>query len=88
MILEKQLESKFVSFVRMNGGIALKMDAMTCAGIPDRIVLLPDGKVVFVEFKQEGQKPRPLQRLRHDKLRSLGFNVFVIDRESQFGDVL
>jgi len=56
--------------------------------MPDRIVLLPDGKVGFVEVKAPGKKPRALQVVRHEKLRELGFKVFVLDGEEQIGEVL
>lgn len=52
---------------------------------PDRIVLLPGGKMAFVEVKALGEKPRPLQLARHQLLRRLGFKVYVLDEESQIG---
>ena len=48
-------------------------------GMPDRLVLLPDGNVGFVEVKAPGQKPRPLQVSRHKLLMSLGLQVFTLD---------
>lgn len=50
--------------------------------MPDRLILLPDGKMAFVEVKAPGQKPRPLQVKRHAMLRKLGFKVFVLDAAS------
>jgi hypothetical protein len=47
--------------------------------MPDRLVLLPGGKLAFVEVKAPGKKPRMLQVKRHEKLRELGFQVFVLD---------
>lgn len=79
MPLESHLERKFVEYIRNNGGMALKIDATSCAGIPDRLVVLPNGKMFFVELKQLGKKPRPLQMKRHADLRKLGFEVYVID---------
>ena len=57
-------------------------------GVPDRIVLLPGGKMGFVELKAPGQKLRPLQRRRREQLERLGFRVFVIDGVEQIGGVL
>ena len=57
-------------------------------GVPDRIVLLPGGKIGFVEVKALGKKPRPLQTARHKTLMKLGFRVFVIDSPEQIGEVL
>jgi hypothetical protein len=56
--------------------------------MPDRLVLLPAGKLAFVEVKRHGMKPRPLQESRHELLRRLGFKVFVLDDEAQIGGIL
>ncbi|BAE74433.1 hypothetical phage protein [Sodalis glossinidius str. 'morsitans'] len=49
------------------------------AGVPDRLVVLPGGRVLFVECKAPGQKARPSQRREHDRLRALGGEVIVLD---------
>lgn len=79
MPLESYIERKFVEYIKTNGGMAIKLDPTSCSGIPDRLVVLPDGKMFFVELKQPGKKPRPLQLKRHADLRKLGFEVYVID---------
>lgn len=80
---EKSIEHKLVSAVRAKGGIAPKFVSPGFDGMPDRLVLLPDGKCGFVEVKAPGKKPRPLQLSRHRLLRELGFLVFTLDGESQ-----
>ena len=45
-------------------------------GIPD-ILALRAAKAVFIEFKQPGKRPEPLQKYRHRKLREQGFEVIV-----------
>ena len=60
----------------------------TRIGDPDRIILLEGGKVLFVELKRPGEKPRPLQLARHKLLRDLGFKVYVLDDERQIGGFL
>lgn len=57
-------------------------------GVPDRIVLMPDGKMAFVELKAPGMKPRPLQLKRKRMLERLGFSVYVVDNIEQIGGVL
>ena len=57
-------------------------------GVPDRIVLLPDKKMAFVELKAPGKKLRPLQEKRRRQLEALGFPVYVIDGAEQIGGVL
>ena len=56
--------------------------------MPDRMVLLPNGKIGFVEVKAPGEKPRALQLARHRMLRKLGFLVFVLDDPQQIGGIL
>ena len=76
---EKQVELKLVTETRKEGGLAVKFVSPGYAGMPDRLVLLPGGKLAFVEVKAPGKKPRVLQVKRHEKLRELGFQVFVLD---------
>lgn len=85
---EKQIENKLTLAVKKVGGIAPKFVSPGFAGMPDRIVLLPDGLIAFVELKAPGKKPRPLQLARHRLLRSLGFKVYVIDSVKQIGEML
>lgn len=85
---EKQIEQKLVTEVRRRGGRALKFVSPSYSGMPDRLVLLPDGKVAFVEVKAPGKKPRSLQMKRHATLRKLGFQVFVLDAASDIPVIL
>ena len=85
---EKHIEQKLVKAVKAAGGIAPKFISPSLAGMPDRLVLLPEGKIAFVEIKGYGIKPRPLQVKRHEKLRRLGFKVYVLDEQRQIGVIL
>ena len=85
---EKQIDNQLVSQVKKIGGIAPKFVSPGFAGMPDRLVLIPDGHIAFVELKAPGKKPRPLQLARHRLLRLLGFRVYVIDRAEQIGGML
>ena len=85
---EKQIENKLASEVKKAGGIALKFVSPSFDGMPDRLVLLPDGHIAFVELKAPGKKLRLLQLARHRLLRSLGFRVYVIDSVEQIGGML
>lgn len=67
---EKQIEQKFVKAVKNMGGIAPKLVCPGFDGMPDRIVLLPDGRIAFVEVKAMSCKPRPLQLARQRAYRS------------------
>lgn len=85
---EKQIEQKLVAEVRRRGGMALKFVSPSYSGMPDRLILLPDGKVAFVEVKAPGKKTRSLQVKRHATLRKLGFQVFVLDAASDIPVIL
>ena len=85
---EKSLERRLVRSVSQSGGLALKFVSPGMAGVPDRLVLFPGGRVAFVEMKVPGKKPRPLQLLRHEQLRNLGFPVYVIDSKEQIGEMI
>ena len=60
-------------------GVCWKFTSPGTAGVPDRLLLLPSGRLAFVEVKAPGEKPRPLQLSRHKLLRRLGFLVYVLD---------
>lgn len=85
---EKQIEQKLVQSVKSAGGIAPKFVSPGFAGMPDRLILLPDGHIGFAELKAPGKKPRPLQLARHRLLRKLGFKVYVIDSIEQIGGMI
>ena len=85
---EKVIEHALVMATRSKGGIAPKFISPGFAGMPDRLVLLPHGRMGFVELKAPGRKPRPLQLARHRLLRWLGFKVYVIDDTRQIAVVL
>ena len=85
---EKQIEQKLVQAVRKSGGMCLKFVSPNFDGMPDRLIILPGGKIAFAELKAPGKKPRPLQLSRHNLLRRLGFPVYVLDAEKQIGGIL
>lgn len=74
--------------MKNSGGIAPKLVCPGFDGMPDRLVLLPRGKIGFVEVKAPGKEPRPLQVARHELLRRLGFKVYVLDNPEQIGGIL
>ena len=87
-MLEKQIENKLTRSVKKAGGIALKFVSPGFAGMPDRLVLLPDGMCAFVELQAPGKHTRPLQTVRHRMLQKLGFKVYVIDSAEQIEGVI
>lgn len=85
---EKQIEYGLVKETHRRGGIAPKFVSPGLSGMPDRLVLLPNAKMGFVELKAPGKKPRVLQEKRHRDLRNLGYRVYVLDRAEKVKEVL
>ena len=85
---EKTIEHNLVFAVKNMGGIAPKFVSPGFDGMPDRLVLLPGGRLAFVEVKAPGKGPRPLQKARHRLLRQLGFKVFILDSAEDIQTIL
>lgn len=85
---EKQIEQTLIRAVRRRGGICPKWVSPGLDGVPDRIILLPEGRIAFAELKAPGEQPRPLQSARISRLRNLGFPVYLIDGTNMIGGIL
>ncbi len=88
MVSEKQIERTMVCEVKKLGGLALKFLSPSMDGVPDRLVLLPSGKIAFIELKAPDKMMRPRQIKRKKQLESLGFKVYCIDNLEMIGGVL
>ena len=78
-VSEKAIEAYLVRRCKESGLLCLKYSNANTTGYPDRVVCLPHCNVVWVELKSKGKKPTKLQEIRHQELRELGHQVFVID---------
>lgn len=76
---ESKIEKELCKRVKAKGGICLKFTSPGFNGVPDRIVMLPDGHMGFVETKAPGKKPRLFQEHVHLIFKKLGQPVFVLD---------
>ena len=85
---EREIEKKLVIETKARGGMAAKFTSPGMNGMPDRLVLMPGGRMGFVELKAPGKKPRLVQELRMRQLRRLGFKAYVIDGTEQIDYVL
>ena len=85
---ESTVEHRLVAEAKKRGGIALKFVSPGIDGVPDRLVLLPHGKLAFVEVKAPGRTLRPLQVRRLGQLRALGYLAYCIDQPNQIGGIL
>ena len=75
-VKECVIEKHLINRVESLGGACIKFTPMGNNGYPDRIVILPEGRISFVELKRPGEHPRPLQYQRIDELRRLGVSAW------------
>jgi len=87
MIRENLIERYLVKRVRELGGMAVKQIWQGRRGAPDRLVILPGGRMVFVECKAPGQKAKDHQLREHERLRKLGVMVVVVDSKDAINEV-
>ena len=85
-MLEKQIEQYLGRRVKAQGGMSIKMTSLI--GIPDRLVLLPEGRCIFVELKAPGESPRKIQLKRMAQLRALGFKTYIVDSYERVDEVI
>lgn len=85
---ERDIEQYLREQVKKIGGLAYKFESPGNAGVPDRLVLLPGGKIHFVELKAPGKKPTALQLAQHRRFEKLGFTVLVIDSKEGVGEFI
>lgn len=78
---ESTLERKMRQAVERAGGKMPKWVSPGNRGVPDRIAILPGGRVVFVEMKAPGKQLQPLQRKWKKTLLALGHKHYKIDSE-------
>lgn len=69
---ESEIERVLVEEVKRLGGRAYKWTSPGNDGVPDRIVFLPDARVIFVELKTDTGRLSPLQKIQIDRLKKLG----------------
>lgn len=76
---EKYLERKLKLITESKDGMCIKLPAIHLRGIPDRLCILPNGVVFFAEIKTTGKKPRAIQVIMQNRIKMLGFPVYVVD---------
>lgn len=75
---ESAIEAKLVKGIREIGGLCYKFTSPGSPGVPDRIVILPGGRVVFVELKTEIGRLSNIQRWQISELQARGAEVRVL----------
>lgn len=79
MVREQLIEKALKKKVEQSNGLAIKFISPSLVGIPDRLLLMPNGIVGFVEVKRPGGKLRRIQKKRIQQLTELGFKCFILD---------
>lgn len=77
-MLEKDIEKILVKEVKELGGRTYKWVSPGNAGVPDRIVIFPYRKPVFVELKTDVGRLSSLQKVQIKRLYQLGQSVNVV----------
>lgn len=75
---ERDIELYLIRKVEERGGLALKFTSPGNDGVPDRIVMLPFGKITFVELKTERGRLSAIQKWQQERLRKRGCEVRTI----------
>ena len=75
---EKWIEKTLCNEVKRLGGWAIKLPSYLLNGLPDRLLLMPEGRAYFAETKSKGANPSKIQQLTINKIKKLGFEVFII----------
>jgi hypothetical protein len=78
-MLEKDIEKALVKRVKELDGLCEKFTSPGRRSVPDRLVTLPNNRIIFVELKAPNKKPSELQERDHNRRRELGCDVRVID---------
>ena len=85
---EKVLEVELRERCKALGWMCIKLTSQYQRGLPDRLILMPGGRVCFAEIKTTGKKPTALQRVTHERLRALGYRVEVVDTSESLDNLI
>ena len=77
-MLEKDIEKKLSKGIKELGGLYYKWTSPGNSGVPDRIIMMPNGNIVFAELKTDDGELSAVQRIQIGKIRKMGFQVYVI----------
>jgi len=89
LVVEKDVETYLKKQVEGRGGKCLKFPAVYEEGIPDRLVILPQGRIAFVELKRpKGGKLSAIQKYQIEGLKALGCKVFVLKNYKEIDEML
>jgi len=83
-VLEKTIQQKIMQFCKTMGIIASKIDGSSRRGLPDLLVILPNGTVIFTEVKTPTGKLTPLQKHLHERWGKQNANIYTVSSLDEF----
>lgn len=75
---ERDIEKRLRKGIEALGGLAYKFTSPGNDGVPDRVVILPDRRVIFVELKARNGRLSLVQQWQHDHMRAAGAGVVTV----------
>lgn len=87
-VSEKMIERYLVERAKKIGLPCLKYSNPNMVGYPDRLLVLPAGRVIWVELKSKGRKPTKIQEARIVELSGMGHTVRVIDNKADIDELI
>lgn len=87
-VRESKVEQYLVRRCEEHGWKCIKINSSYCIGLPDRLILLPHGKSVWVELKTDGGKLSEIQKYRHYELGLLGHKVRVVWSKAEADELI
>ena len=85
---ESEVEQYLVASVKAMSGECRKARWVDRNGAPDRMVMLPEGRLIFIELKAPGKRCQPHQIREHERMRRMGQRVEVVDSLERVDEVL
>jgi hypothetical protein len=78
-MLEKQIEKAVCDYAKSKGILVYKFSSPGHAAVPDRMFILPGGRMFMIEFKSAKGKVTPAQQREHERLRGHEVPVHVVN---------
>lgn len=88
LVLERDVESYLTTQARRRGWGCEKFTPWSDNGMPDRLILLPNGRCWWVELKTKGGRLSHIQKYTHRALIQMGQNVSVVWTKQQADELL
>lgn len=87
---ESALEKATLIALTKHGALCYKFASPSKRGVPDDIILLPNGVAVFIEFKHPNGRGvlSKLQKHQIDKIDQQNFTVFIVDSITEANRVI